>query len=102
MFVSPPKLTPPNKTIQDVGESEKLCCLMRVFNPSAPLSKVMCFHPWSDVTLPLMKNQEVVEVIDKWAELVEELGATYRWVQVRLTPEGVWVQLFSIWIHVAL
>uniref|UniRef100_H2UYK4 Galactose-1-phosphate uridylyltransferase n=1 Tax=Takifugu rubripes TaxID=31033 RepID=H2UYK4_TAKRU len=53
-----------------------------VFNPSAPLSKVMCFHPWSDVTLPLMKNQEVVEVIDKWAELVEELGSTYRWVQI--------------------
>lgn len=43
----------------------------------------MCFHPWSDVTLPLMKNQEVVKVIDKWAELVEELGSTYRWVQVR-------------------
>lgn len=71
---------------------------MRVFKPSAPLSKVMCFHPWSDVTLPLMKNQEVVEVIDKWAELVEELGSTYRWVQVGLqlqtgwmlmTPEGV-------------
>lgn len=71
---------------------------MRVFNPSAPLSKVMCFHPWSDATLPLMKNQEVVEVIDKWAELVEELGSTYRWVQVGLqlqtgwmlmTPEGV-------------
>lgn len=44
----------------------------------------MCFHPWSDVTLPLMKNREVVEVIDKWAELVEELGSTYHWVQVRL------------------
>lgn len=45
-------------------------------------SKVMCFHPWSDVTLPLMKKEEVVTVIDKWAELMEELGATYPWVQV--------------------
>ncbi|XP_061732983.1 galactose-1-phosphate uridylyltransferase isoform X2 [Nerophis ophidion] len=44
--------------------------------------KVMCFHPWSDVTLPLMNKEEVVKVIDKWAELVEELGATYPWVQV--------------------
>eukprot|EP00064_Thunnus_orientalis_P010682 superscaffoldBa00001473_g10708 len=44
--------------------------------------KVMCFHPWSDVTLPLMKKEDVVKVIDKWAELVEELGATYPWVQV--------------------
>lgn len=42
----------------------------------------MCFHPWSDVTLPLMKNEEVVKVIDKWAEIVEELGTTYPWVQV--------------------
>lgn len=44
--------------------------------------KVMCFHPWSDVTLPLMKKEEVVMVINKWAELLEELGATYPWVQI--------------------
>ncbi|CAI5666509.1 unnamed protein product [Oreochromis niloticus] len=44
--------------------------------------KVMCFHPWSDVTLPLMKKEEVVKVIDKWAELVEELGTIYPWVQI--------------------
>lgn len=44
--------------------------------------KVMCFHPRSDVTLPLMEKEEVVKVIDKWAELVEELGATYPWVQI--------------------
>ncbi|XP_073334793.1 galactose-1-phosphate uridylyltransferase [Pagrus major] len=44
--------------------------------------KVMCFHPWSDITLPLMKKHEVVKVIDKWAGLVEELGATYPWVQI--------------------
>ena len=45
-------------------------------------SQVMCFHPWSDITLPLMRQDEVIKVIDKWAELVEELGATYPWVQV--------------------
>ncbi|KAI3361983.1 hypothetical protein L3Q82_012334, partial [Scortum barcoo] len=45
--------------------------------PARGVCKVMCFHPWSDVTLPLMKKQEVVKVIEKWAELVEELGATY-------------------------
>ena len=49
----------------------------------APVSKVMCFHPWSDITLPLMKTPEVLKVIDTWAELVEELGSTYSWVQVR-------------------
>ncbi|XP_008422073.1 galactose-1-phosphate uridylyltransferase isoform X2 [Poecilia reticulata] len=45
-------------------------------------SKVMCFHPWSDVTLPLMKKEEIIKVIDKWAEILEELGATYPWVQI--------------------
>ncbi|CAL8280201.1 unnamed protein product [Merluccius merluccius] len=44
--------------------------------------QVMCFHPWSDVTLPLMRQDEVIKVIDKWAELVEELGSTYPWVQI--------------------
>uniref|UniRef100_A0A8C4Z323 Galactose-1-phosphate uridylyltransferase n=1 Tax=Gadus morhua TaxID=8049 RepID=A0A8C4Z323_GADMO len=45
-------------------------------------NQVMCFHPWSDITLPLMRQDEVIKVIDKWAELVEELGATYPWVQI--------------------
>ncbi|XP_077593958.1 galactose-1-phosphate uridylyltransferase isoform X2 [Stigmatopora nigra] len=44
--------------------------------------KVICFHPWTDVTLPLMKKGEIVNVVDKWAELTEELGATYPWVQI--------------------
>lgn len=48
----------------------------------------MCFHPWSDVTLPLMTTHEIVKVIDKWAGLVEELGSTYPWVQVRLYTTG--------------
>ena len=45
-------------------------------------SKVMCFHPWSDLTLPLMSLVEIRAVIDKWAELAAELGASYPWVQV--------------------
>lgn len=45
-------------------------------------SKVMCFHPWSDLTLPLMSLPEIRAVIDTWAELATELGASYPWVQV--------------------
>lgn len=45
-------------------------------------SKVMCFHPWSDLTLPLMSLPEIRAVIDAWAELATELGASYPWVQV--------------------
>lgn len=47
-----------------------------------PHSKVMCFHPWSDLTLPLMSLVEIRAVIDAWAELAAELGASYPWVQV--------------------
>lgn len=50
----------------------------------------MCFHPWSDITLPLMQPAEIRKVIDKWADLIVELGAEYTWVQVStsrpLTP----------------
>ncbi|XP_072715992.1 galactose-1-phosphate uridylyltransferase isoform X2 [Ciconia boyciana] len=45
-------------------------------------SKVMCFHPWSDLTLPLMSLSEIRAVIDTWAELAAELGASYPWVQI--------------------
>uniref|UniRef100_A0A3B3QJI5 Galactose-1-phosphate uridylyltransferase n=1 Tax=Paramormyrops kingsleyae TaxID=1676925 RepID=A0A3B3QJI5_9TELE len=44
--------------------------------------KVMCFHPWSDITLPLMQLSEIKTVIDRWAELIEELGPKYPWVQI--------------------
>uniref|UniRef100_A0A8C6Z0P8 Galactose-1-phosphate uridyl transferase N-terminal domain-containing protein n=1 Tax=Nothoprocta perdicaria TaxID=30464 RepID=A0A8C6Z0P8_NOTPE len=50
--------------------------------------KVMCFHPRSDLTLPLMALAEIRAVVDKWVELAEELGATYPWVQVRGRPGG--------------
>lgn len=48
----------------------------------SPPSKVMCFHPWSDVTLPLMSVPEIRAVVDAWASVTEELGAQYPWVQV--------------------
>jgi UDPglucose--hexose-1-phosphate uridylyltransferase len=44
--------------------------------------KVMCFHPWSDMTLPLMEVKAIVSVIEKWAETYSDLGKTYTWVQV--------------------
>ena len=44
--------------------------------------QVMCFHPWSDVTLPLMSISEIRAVIDKWAEINVDLGNKYNWVQV--------------------
>ncbi|XP_039238583.1 galactose-1-phosphate uridylyltransferase isoform X2 [Pipra filicauda] len=50
--------------------------------PARGVCKVMCFHPWSDLTLPLMSLAEIRTVIDAWAELATDLGASYPWVQV--------------------
>nr|KAG5699546.1 hypothetical protein BaRGS_033742 [Batillaria attramentaria] len=34
----------------------------------------MCFHPWSDMTLPLMEVKAIRSVVDKWAEINKDLG----------------------------
>jgi UDPglucose--hexose-1-phosphate uridylyltransferase len=44
--------------------------------------RVVCFSPRHDLTLALMAPEDVCRVIDLWAEQTEELGRTYRWVQV--------------------
>jgi len=46
--------------------------------------QVMCFHPQSNVTLPLMSHDEIRLVIDEWARLNVQLGKCYTWVQVLL------------------
>jgi UDPglucose--hexose-1-phosphate uridylyltransferase len=44
--------------------------------------RVVCFSPRHDLTLASMSPADLARVIDVWAEQTEELGATYRWVQV--------------------
>jgi UDPglucose--hexose-1-phosphate uridylyltransferase len=50
--------------------------------PVRGTSRVICFSPRHDLTLPEMALADVQRVVDVWAEQVIELGATYRWVQV--------------------
>ncbi len=45
-------------------------------------NRVICFSPKHNLTLPRMTKAEIKYVIDVWAEQVEELGKTYRWVQI--------------------
>jgi UDPglucose--hexose-1-phosphate uridylyltransferase len=45
-------------------------------------SRVICFSPRHDLTLPEMEVTDIRAVVDVWAEQVTELGKTYRWVQV--------------------
>ncbi|MFH0882481.1 MAG: UDP-glucose--hexose-1-phosphate uridylyltransferase [bacterium] len=45
-------------------------------------SRVICFSPRHDLTLPKLPKQTVRDVVDVWAVQSEELGRIYRWVQV--------------------
>ena len=42
----------------------------------------MCFHPHSDLTLPLMEEEDILKVVEAWVEQLRELGQKYRWVQI--------------------
>jgi UDPglucose--hexose-1-phosphate uridylyltransferase len=44
--------------------------------------RVICFSPRHDLTLPRMSNEEIGSVIDVWADQINDLGRTYRWVQI--------------------
>lgn len=63
------------------GENADECDLFRMAEARGTC-QVMCFHPCSNVTLPLMSQSEVETVIDEWALQTEQLGKTYTWVQV--------------------
>lgn len=45
-------------------------------------SRVICFSPNHGLTLPKMETSNILKIINVWAEQVEELGKTYKWVQV--------------------
>lgn len=44
--------------------------------------RVVCFSPRHDLTLAEMRVGAIRTVVDMWAAQTEELGRTYRWVQV--------------------
>jgi UDPglucose--hexose-1-phosphate uridylyltransferase len=45
-------------------------------------SRVVCFSPRHDLTLPQLPIPAIRGVVDLWAEQAEELGREYRWVQI--------------------
>jgi UDPglucose--hexose-1-phosphate uridylyltransferase len=45
-------------------------------------SRVICFSPRHDLTLPEMPAADIRHVVDVWAEQITELGQKYRWVQI--------------------
>lgn len=55
--------------------------LLRV-GPIQGTARVICFSPRHDLTLPEMDEPDLLRVVDVWAQQTEELGRTYRWVQL--------------------
>jgi UDPglucose--hexose-1-phosphate uridylyltransferase len=45
-------------------------------------SRVICFSPRHDLTLPEMELPEIRRVVDTWADQVTDLHQIYQWVQV--------------------
>ena len=45
-------------------------------------SRVMCFSPRHDLTLPEMEIDAIRKVVDMWVDQTEDLGRIYKWVQV--------------------
>ncbi|MCA0456222.1 MAG: UDP-glucose--hexose-1-phosphate uridylyltransferase [Chloroflexi bacterium] len=45
-------------------------------------SRVICFSPRHDLTLPEMAVEDIRNVVDVWAEQTAELGQKHAWVQV--------------------
>jgi UDPglucose--hexose-1-phosphate uridylyltransferase len=50
--------------------------------PAKGSCKVMCFHPYSDLTLPTMDQSDIVKVIKRWIDLYTEQRDKYEWIQI--------------------
>jgi len=51
-------------------------------NPVRGTSRVICFSPRHDITLPEMDVKDIYRVVDVWSEQTADLGKHYKWVQV--------------------
>ncbi|EFX84013.1 hypothetical protein DAPPUDRAFT_187801 [Daphnia pulex] len=52
------------------------------FEPARGTCRVMCFHPRSDLTIPLMSIEEIKAIVYEWIKQGTELGVKYDWVQI--------------------
>lgn len=45
-------------------------------------SRVICFSPRHDLSLARMSEEDILLVVEMWAQQAQELGQDYRWVQI--------------------
>lgn len=68
----------PEKPKETIATDDPLFCRQAV----AGTSRVICFHPRHDLTLPQMQEHEILNVVGDWVNQTRELGEKYAWVQV--------------------
>jgi UDPglucose--hexose-1-phosphate uridylyltransferase len=68
--------------LQDVYDPPESRHPLLQMEPVNGTSRVICYSPRHDLTLPEMSLEELRLVVDLWADQTAELGKTYRWVQV--------------------
>ncbi len=51
-------------------------------SPVQGISRVICFSPRHDLTLPQLEIPEIRNIIDVWIEQTEDLGERCKWVQI--------------------
>ena len=77
-----PALLPENKDAKSCVSTGNDCHELLRAEAVSGTCRVICFSPRHDLTLANMKQQDIVKVIDVWAEQSTELGEKYQWVQV--------------------
>lgn len=56
--------------------------ILRKWQPVAGTSRVICYSPRHDLTLPELSVREVIAVIKTWIEQSRDLSEKYEWVQI--------------------
>ncbi len=67
--------------LPDTPSAESAHPLLRASSAQGT-SRVICFSPRHDLTLPNMALPDIRTVVDVWAQQTAELGERYAWVQV--------------------
>lgn len=62
----------------ELPESDDLFSMEKV----SGTSRVICFSPKHNKTLPELSHEELVKVVETWVEQYSELAKTFNWVQV--------------------
>ncbi|WP_101775432.1 galactose-1-phosphate uridylyltransferase [Pasteurella oralis] len=68
--------------LEDTPNPEKTTDPLFQISKAQGESRVICFSPDHNKTLPLLTVSEIVDVVKVWQDQLAELGKKYQWVQI--------------------